>query len=92
MTSYVASHVAVMKTPPDRIWLQRATEDYRDGWTWCWHPIDEGEDGDVEYALARLEVDGFDELCGLINKGYIEEAASKARSLAALVFHGGEVE
>lgn len=37
---------------PERIWLQTVTEDYRYGWTWCWHEIEEGED--IEYVRADL--------------------------------------
>ena len=37
---------------PERIWLQRLSEDYKDGWTWCWHDVGECEDPDVEYIRA----------------------------------------
>ena len=36
---------------PERIWLQPETKDYRDGWTWCWHEIDEH---DVAYLRADI--------------------------------------
>ena len=39
---------------PERIWLQRISEDYKDGWTWCWHDVGECEDPDVEYVRADI--------------------------------------
>lgn len=69
---------------PERIWLQPATEDYRDGWTWCWHPIEEGGDGegcDIEYVRADLAEPtpdtGEDALISLIQE-HIDRARATA--------------
>ena len=39
---------------PERVWLQCMAEDYKDGWTWCWHDVGECEDPDVEYIRADI--------------------------------------
>lgn len=68
--------------PPKEIWLQQSNDpDYRNGWTWCWHEV---EDTDVRYVLAAptpTEAEPKARVYGWVSREHYE--AWKASCLAS---------